>query len=561
MKSIAKLIVVAVLVAGALGAGYWWGSAKRGPSMANSQSAATPERKVLYYRNPMAPSDTSPTPKKAPDGMDFAPVYADQEKGAAAGGTKGKILYYRNPMGLADSSPAPKKDSMGMEYIPVYEGEEPQGTGVKISLDRVQKLGVRTEAAALRVVSHTVRALGTIQVDERAQRTVSPRFEGWIQRLYVNATGQFVQRGQPLMEVYSPDLVAAQQEYLVATRGVAALKDASPEIQANMRNLVEGSLQRLRNWDIADEELARLRAEGKPRNAITLRSPASGVVLDKPSVQGMRFMPGEVLYKIADLSSVWLLAEVFEQDLGMVRAGQAAKVRVNAYPEKVFEGKVAFVYPTVTPETRTARVRIEMRNPGQLLKPAMYANVELIAGAERAKRLAVPDSAVLDSGTRQIVLVRKSEGLFEPREVKLGMRSDGYVEVMDGVKDGEEVVVGANFLIDAESNLKAAIGGFGHAAHGTQAKPAAGTATTHAAEGTVESVDSSAGSVSITHGPVATLKWPGMTMEFKVKDRALLQGMKAGAKIRFEFTEQAPGEWMVVRSSPAAGATDAHKGH
>ena len=561
MKSIAKLIVVAVLVAGALGAGYWWGSAKRGPSMANSQSAATPERKVLYYRNPMAPSDTSPTPKKAPDGMDFAPVYADRESGASAGGAKGKILYYRNPMGLPDSSPAPKKDPMGMEYIPVYEGEEPQGTGVKISLDRVQKLGVRTEAAALRVVSHTVRALGTIQVDERAQRTVSPRFEGWIQRLYVNATGQFVQRGQPLMEVYSPDLVAAQQEYLVATRGVAALKDASPEIQANMRNLVEGSLQRLRNWDIADEELARLRAEGKPRNAITLRSPASGVVLDKPSVQGMRFMPGEVLYKIADLSSVWLLAEVFEQDLGMVRAGQAAKVRVNAYPEKVFEGKVAFVYPTVTPETRTAKVRIEMRNPGQLLKPAMYANVELIAGAERAKRLAVPDSAVLDSGTRQIVLVRKSEGLFEPREVKLGMRSDGYVEVMDGVKDGEEVVVGANFLIDAESNLKAAIGGFGHSAHGSQATPAAGTATTHAAEGTVESVDSKAGSVSITHGPVATLKWPGMTMEFKIKDPALLQGMKAGAKISFEFAEQAPGEWVVVRVSPAAGATDAHKGH
>ena len=532
MNRTLSILFAGGLVAVSLAAGYWWGV-----------------------------SETTHPPQSVISPVGSATSGHTQEAPKSGGADKARILYYRNPMGLADTSATPKKDSMGMDYTPVYEGEEPQGPGVKISLDRVQKLGVRTEAAALRVVSHTVRALGTIQVDERAQRTVSPRFEGWIQRLYVNATGEFVRRGQPLMEIYSPDLVAAQQEYIVATRGMAALKDASPEIQANMRNLAEGSLQRLRNWDIADEELARLRAEGKPRDAITLRSPASGVVLEKPSVQGMRFMPGEVLYKIADLSSVWLLADVFEQDLGMIRAGQAAKVRVNAYPDKVFEGKVAFVYPTVTAETRTAKVRIEMPNRGQLLKPAMYANVELSGGEQRAKRLAVPDSAVLDSGTRQIVLVRRCEGLFEPREVTLGMRSDGYVEVMSGVKDGEEVVVSANFLIDAESNLKAAISGFGHAAHGSQLTPAAATAKNHAAEGTVESVDSKAGSVSISHGPVASLKWPGMTMEFKVKDRALLQAMKAGAKISFEFAEQAPGEWVVVRASPAAGAPAAHKGH
>ncbi len=530
MKRALFILIVGGLIAASLAAGYWWGVSK---------TAQAPQ------------TATGPVGSAATGRM------GENVKSDAAG--KSRVLYYRNPMGLADTSPAPKKDSMGMDYIPVYEGEEPQGPEVKISLDRVQKLGVRTQAAALRDVSHTVRALGTIQVDERAQRTVSPRFEGWIERLYVNATGEFVRRGQPLMEIYSPDLVAAQQEYLVATRGVAALKDASPEIQASMRSLAEGSLQRLRNWDIAEEELARLRAEGKPRNAITLRSPAGGVVLEKPSVQGMRFMPGEVLYKIADLSSVWLLAEVFEQDLGMVRNGQAAKVRVNAYPDKVFEGKVAFVYPTVTAETRTAKVRIEMRNPGQLLKPAMYASVELMAEHGRAQRLSVPDSAVLDSGTRQIVLVRRGEGLFEPREVKLGMRGDGYVEVTEGIKAGEEIVVSANFLIDAESNLKAAVGGFGHSAHDSQPKPAA--PKSHAAEGTVESVDAKAGSVSIAHGPVASLKWLGMTMEFKVKDPTLLQGMKVGAKISFEFAEQAPGEWVVVRASPVGGAPEAHKGH
>ena len=576
MKRFILFLAVLVLLGIAAGAGYWLGVSK--PAQA---PVAKSDRKVLYYRNPMGLPDTSPVPKKAPDGMNYVPVYADEEASASAGSAKGKILYYRNPMGLPDTSPVPKKDQMGMDYIAVYEGEEPQGPGVKISLDKVQKLGVKTEPASLRSPSRTIRAVGTIQIDERAQRTVSPRFEGWIQRLHVGITGQFVKRGQALMEVYSPDLVAAQQEYVVAIKGVTALKDAGPEMQANMRNLVEGSLQRLRNWDIDEEDLARLREEGKPRNAITLRSPVSGVVLEKPAVQGMRFMPGEMLYKIADLSAVWLLADVFEQDIGLVRPGQIAKVRVNAYPDKTFQGRVAFVYPTVTPETRTARARIEMGNPGLLLKPAMYASVELSAGEGRGKRLSVPDSAVLDSGTRQIVLVRRAEGLFEPREVKLGMRGDGYVEVIEGVKEGEEIVVSANFLIDAESNLKTAIGGFGQSAQGSPAapgvdaakpatgtKPATGAAKTHAAKGTVVSADSKAGLATITHGPVPSLKWGGMTMEFKVADPALFAVLKAGAKINFEVAEEKPGDWAVVRASPSAtrraegkAPSDAHQGH
>lgn len=416
MKRFVSFLVALVFLGIAAGAGYWFGASK--PAQA-----------------PIAKSDR-------------------------------KILYYRNPMGLADTSPVPKKDSMGMDYTPVYDGEEAQGPEVKISPDRIQTLGVRTEAAALRSLARTIRAVGTIQVDERSQQTVAPRFEGWIQRLHVASTGQFVNRGQALMEVYGPDLVATQQEYMVAIKGVAALKDAGPEMQANMQNLAEASLQRLRNWDIDEVEIARLKEEGRPGNSITLRSPVSGVVVEKPSVQGMRFMPGEVLYRIADLSSVWLMSEVFEQDIGLVRPGQAVKIRVNAYPDRTFQGKVEFVYPSVTAETRTVRARIALVNPGMLLKPSMYANVELAAGDGR-RRLAVPDSAVLDSGTRQIVLVRRGEGLFEPREVRLGMRGDAYVEVLEGVKLGEDVVVSANFLIDAESNLRAAIGGFGQPAFGS----------------------------------------------------------------------------------------------
>ena len=428
MNRMAVATLVATLIAAALGAGYWWGAKKASPTASMTDGGgAKPERKILYYRNPMGLPDTSPMPKKAPDGMD---------------------------------------------YVPVYEGEEP-ATGVplvKISVDKVQKLGVRTEPAALRELTRTVRAVGIVQASERGLYTVAPKFEGWIQKLYVNTTGQAVRKGQPLMEIYSPDLITAQQEYFIAVKGMQSVKDGSPEVQASMHQLMESALQRLRNWDISEAELKQLQKEGKTRQYLTLRSQANGVVLEKPSIEGKRFMAGEMLYQIADLSTVWLLAEVFEQELGLVRQGQAVKIRVDAYPGKTFAGTVTFVYPTVTPETRTAKVRIELPNPGGLLKPAMYASVEMASTRSDGQALAVPDSAVLDTGARQLVLVQREEGKFEPRTVKVGMRADGYIEVLEGVKAGENVVVSANFLIDAESNLKAAIGGMSGMAMGA-AKP------------------------------------------------------------------------------------------
>jgi Cu(I)/Ag(I) efflux system membrane fusion protein len=386
-----------------------------------------------------------------------------------------KILFYRNPMGLPDTSPVSKKDPMGMDYVPVYEGGEPEsdvpaGT-VRISLNKVQLLGVRSEPAELRELMRTVRAVGTIQANERQLYTVAPRFEGWIEKLYVNTTGQSVTRGQPLLEVYSPDLVTAQEEYLIALRGASNLQDGNPEAQAVMQRLADDALRRLRNWEISDRELEALRRDGTPGRLLTYRSAASGVVLQKPGIEGMRFMPGEVLFEIADLSSVWVLADVSEQDIGLVRLGQEATMGFVAYPGRMFSGKVVFIYPTVDTGTRTAKVRIELANPDGLLKPAMFASVELTSGDSGGKVLAVPESAVLDSGTSQVVLVRHSEGLFEPRKVSLGMRADGYTEVAEGLQAGEQVVVRANFLIDAESNLKAALETFGgHGGHG--AKPA-----------------------------------------------------------------------------------------
>jgi len=272
----------------------------------------------------------------------------------------------------------------------------------------------------------------------------------------------------------------------------------------------------------------------------------------------MRFAPGDTLYQVTDLSAVWVIADVFEQDIGSLKLGTKATVTLNAYPDKAFNGTVTYVYPTLKAETRTVPVRIELPNPGQLLKPAMFAQVELASGEARPV-LTVPDSAVIDSGTRRIVLVQVAEGRFEPREVKVGARDDSHVQVLEGVREGERVVVSANFLIDAESNLKAAIGSMAGAPEGAAASatPSA-VGPGHKAEGTVEDIDVKAGTLSLSHGPVPTLGWPAMNMEFKVANESLLRDLKPGTQVDFEFVERQQGEWVItsIKRKPAG-----HSGH
>jgi len=491
-------------------------------------------------------------------GSSAAPAPAAKER---------QVLYYRNPMGLPDTSPVPKKDPMGMDYIPVYAGEEPAASvgnagGLQISPEKVQKLGVRTEAARLEGLGSTVRAAGRIEVDEGRSYAIAPKFEGYVERLHVNATGQAVAKGQALFEVYSPELVSAQREYAIAAQGVESLKGAGGEAQGSMKQLADSSLARLRNWDISEAQVKELARSGETRRTLTFRSPVSGVVTEKKALQGMRFMPGEALYQVADLSSVWVLADVFEQDIRQVKNGSPVQVTVDAYPEQKFSGKVAYVYPTLRPETRSVQVRIELANPRLLLKPGMFAQVELRESGDASAVVTVPNSAVIDSGRRRIVLVQTGEGRFEPREVQLGRRSDERVQVLSGVKEGEAVVVAANFLIDAESNLKAALGAMNPAESGNGSAGAKPPSTVgHQAEGKVEEVDAKSGSVSIAHGPVASLKWPGMTMEFKAANGALLQQLKPGAAVRFEFVERGQGEWVITAVTPLATAAAAPTDH
>ncbi len=521
MKSGTVAVLAALLLA--VGAGYWAGKARVGAGDAPKEvplgdTAATAAPATI---SATAPAEPAQKPRK--------------------------LLYYRNPMGLADTSPTPKKDSMGMDYIAVYEGEDDAASApgeVKISTEKVQKLGVKTEPAVLRELARQVTASGRIEIDERRLHNVAPKFEGWVERLHVNATGQPVGKGQPLFEVYSPELVSAQREYVVAAKGVTAMKDAGAEMQSGMRQLAEASLSRLRNWDISEEQIKALAAGGEAKRTLTFRSPAGGVVIEKKAVAGMRFMPGEMLYQIADVSSVWVLADVFERDIAQIRTGQRVKVAINAYPDKSFSGTVAYIYPTLKAETRTVPVRIELANPGGLLKPAMYASVELAVGGS-ARVVTVPVSAVIDSGTRQVVLVQKAAGRFEPREVKLGARSDNHVEVREGIAEGDLVVVAANFLIDAESNLKAALSGLTPA----DAAPAASgrSAVSHRATGTLEAIDLKGGVVTMTHGPVDSLKWPAMTMDFILANPSLVDKVKAGSAIDIEFVERKPGEWVITK--------------
>lgn len=471
-----------------------------------------------------------------------ASVVHDTAATAAAAPEKGgrKVLYYRNPMGLPDTSPTPKKDSMGMDYIPVYEGEEETSGGVKISDAKVQMLGVRSAAVERRALDAVVRATGRIEVDERRLATITPKFEGYVEKLHVNATGQYVARGAPLFEAYSPELLATQREYAIAVQGLAQVKGAEDATVAGMKRLADSALERLRNWDVTDEQIAQLAAGGKPQRALTFRAPASGHVIERKATQGMRFMPGEVLYQLADLSTVWVIAEVAEQDIGRVSTGLTARARLDAYPGQVFEGRVTYIYPTLKADTRTAQLRVELPNPQGRLKPAMYAQVEIAAAG--SPQLVVPSSAVIDNGTRRVVLIDKGEGRFEPRDVKLGARSDEFTVITEGVKEGERVVTSATFLLDSEANLKAALGALTGGSDTAR--------VSHSAAGTLDEVDARTGMLLITHEPVESLKWPKMSMEFVPANEAIAKKFKPGAAIRFDFVERKPGEWVVTKMEP-----------
>lgn len=418
-------------------------------------TVTAPEGAVIYYRHPEDLA-YSAVPKKTPDGRDYLAVLASQDvsfapatktaapvSGAATG--ERRILYYRNPMGLPDTSPAPKKDSMGMDYLPVYGGEETDRSTVTVSAGKIQRSGVKTAQATLSTISQPIVVPGVVELDERRVRVIALRTEAFVEKVADVTSGAPIRAEQPLVTIYAKEFASAGAQY-------------AADISSGGQAKAAGSLQRLQNLGVPTEMIAAIETTGKAPISVTLSAPQDGVVLKRMAVEGMMAEAGEPLFRIADTSTVWIIADVPEYELASVQRGAAATVRFRSLPGRVFTGKVDEIYPEIQAETRTAKIRIELPNPDGAMIAQMYADVE-IAGGVTMPVVAVPDSAVIDSGDRQVVIVDLGEGRFEPREVELGQRGAGQVEIRQGVAAGETVVVAANFLIDAESNLKAALSG------------------------------------------------------------------------------------------------------
>ena len=425
---------------------------------------AVPKGAVIYYRHPDKAA-YSAVPATTSNGRAYLPVLASEDvsfenapKGAEPArknvdaaitvpetmGEK-RILYYRNPMGLPDTSPTPKKDSMGMDYIAVYDGEAADGSTVTVSAGKIQRSGVKTTLATLSSISQPISVPGVVEHDERKISVISLRTEAFVEKVADITTGAPIKVGQPLVTLYAKEFATAGAQY------AADLKNGG-------KTNAGGSLQRLLNLAVPAETIAEIEKTGKPPLSVTLMAPQSGVVLERMAVDGMMAKAGETLFRIADTSTIWIIADVPEYELASVRRGAVATVRFRSLPGQDFIGKVDEIYPEIQAETRTAKIRIELPNPDGAMIAHMYADVE-IAGGALALVVTVPDSAVIDSGDRQVVIVDLGEGRFEPRDVQIGQRGAGMVEIRQGVAQGETVVVSANFLIDAESNLKAALSG------------------------------------------------------------------------------------------------------
>ena len=371
---------------------------------------------------------------------------------------------------------AKKADDMDMKSLTMEsiqkEGkmEEVSPGTVQITPERQQLIGVKIGTVEMKPLEKVIRTVGRVDYDEKRLVTVSPKIGGWIEDLYVDFTGRFVRKGEPLLTIYSPELVSTQEEYLIALRAKKDLaKSPFPEVAGSGDSLAESAKRRLKLWDISDDQIKALEESGQVKKTLTLHSPFSGFVLEKAAYRGMNVMPGVALFKLADLSVVWLYADIYEYELPFIRLGQQASIQLSYIPGETFTGKAIYIYPSLNPETRTAKVRFEIPNSHERLKPEMYANVEI--KVHLGQKLAVPEGAIIDTGLRQMAIVDKGSGYFEPREVKVGAKVDNYYEVIKGLKAGERVVTSANFLIDSESKLKEAsegcrMPGMDHSGHG-----------------------------------------------------------------------------------------------
>jgi RND family efflux transporter MFP subunit len=448
MKTVAILFLIGASFVGGYGYGRWY--AKPG--------AAASARKPLYWVDPMHPWYKSDKPGIAPDcGMTLVAVYAGQQKKEASAPTERKVLYWVDAMNPSHKSDKPGIAPDGMKLVPVYADEEkqtamPAGT-VEIDPEKQQLMGVTYGTAEYESANGSIRAAARVTLDETKIAKVQTKLEGWIDQVSVDFTGKLVKKGDPLLTIYSPEALATQQEYLLATKAQHAMQDNPVhEMLGSTENLVAAARKRLELWDISDAQIDEISRTGQALKNLTLYSPISGFVMERNAFPSQRVTPDTVLYTVADLSTVWVMADVFEYEAANIHLNQPATLTLTYLPGRTFHGRVSNILPQVDPATRTLKVRVEVANPGYALKPDMYGEVEFQTGG--ARRLVVPQSAVLNSGDHQTVFVDRGNGYFEPRAVTIGEQLDGRIVILSGLKAGDRIVTSGNFLMDSESRLK-----------------------------------------------------------------------------------------------------------
>src|SRR5436190_22189088 len=426
-----------------------------GCSDQHASSPSTGEQQL--YTCGMHPQVIQNKPGNCPIcGMKLTPIRKQPRQKAAAtspasGAVQRKIKYYKSTMNAAEVSPKPAKDSMGMEMVPVYEEETESSSVITIDPVTMQNMGRQTAVVTRGPLRRSIRTVGIIDYDETALAEGSTKFRGWIEKLYVDATGKQMHRGEPLFEIYSPELYLAQTEYLLSLGSMTNHESTAAELRKT------ASLTKLKYWDISDDQITDLERTRAAKKTLRVIAPRDGIVVEKMVVEGQMVEAGARLYRLADLATVWVQAQVYEQDLPFIKLGQEAVVSLASQPDPKFRGRVTYLYPMVDDKTRTARVRMEFHNPGYFLKPGMYVTVEMISELSPSTLL-VPDMAVLRSGDKNTVFIALEGGRFEPRAVVLGPRAtDNLYEVLSGLKEGERVVTSGQFLLDSESQLREGI--------------------------------------------------------------------------------------------------------
>lgn len=412
---------------------------------------ASEERKIIYWKAPMDPTEIYDEPGKSKMGMDLVPVYADEVADTSNETDDRKIAYWKAPMDPTEIYEAPGKSKMGMDLVPVYEDELVGGVDIKINPVVEQNMGLKVAKVEKGVLNHTIKTYGHVTFDETGTGIVSQKAGGWIERLYADYTGFVVEKGTPLYEIYSPSLLASQEEYL------SAFKNFGQNKSHMHRTLLESAKRRLLYYDIAPEEIGQIEKSGTVSKTLTVRSPYRGVVVSKDVIEGAYVKTGASLFTIADLSTVWVEAHIFEYEQNLVYEGQAVEMTLSYIPDKTYMGKIAYIYPYLQPKTRDVVIRISFDNAHGKLKPDMFARIR-IDTAPKNPGLSIPAEAVIHSGEKKIVFVAKGNGRFTPREVTTGIFLDqDRVQVLSGLVQGENVVVSGQFLLDSESKLKEAI--------------------------------------------------------------------------------------------------------